>query len=267
MKNIGNDTARAPALITGASSGIGYELAKVFARNGHDLVLVARNQDKLNRLAEDLRATYGLSVKVVAKDLSLPTVVPEIVAELRRADVQIGILVNNAGVDVYGYFYDTGWTQELQMIQLNLVSLTHLTKLLLAEMRQQGKGRILNLGSTGSFVPTPLNAVYSATKAYVWSFSMALAEELEGTGVTVTLLCPGATRTEFQKRANIENVRLLQFGVMEPATIAEVGYRATMSGKRVVVPGLYNKTQALLARLLPSRLIVRLAKAMLQPLG
>jgi len=267
MRNSDNTPTRAAALITGASSGIGYELAKVFARHGHDLILVARNQDKLCQLAEELRASFGITVKVLAKDLSLPTAVPEIVTELQQTAIRIGLLVNNAGVDVYGYFYDTDWTQELQMIQLNLVSLTHLTKCLLADMRQQGFGRILNLGSTGSFVPSPLNTVYSATKAYVWSFSAALAEELQGTGITVTVLCPGATKTEFQRRAHIENVRLLRFGVMEAATVAETGYQAMMAGKRTVVPGLYNQAQVLLARLLPSSLMVRMAKAMLQPVS
>ena len=267
MPNSDNTPTRATALITGASSGIGYELTKVFARHGHDLVLVARNQDKLYQLAEELRATFGLTVKVLAKDLSLPTTVPEIVAELQQTAIRVGLLVNNAGVDVYGYFYDTAWTQELQMIQLNLVSLTYLTKYLLADMRQQGFGRILNLGSTGSFVPSPLNTVYSATKAYVWSFSVALAEELRGTGITVTVLCPGATRTEFQGRAHIEGVRLLRYGVMEAASVAEAGYRGMMAGQRVVVPGLYNQVQVLLARLLPSSLMVRMAKAMLRPMS
>jgi hypothetical protein len=261
-----NTPSKTIALITGASSGIGYELAKVFAQHGHDLVLVARNRDKLLQLGEELRAAFGITVTVLAKDLSLPAAVPELVAELQQRAVRINFLVNNAGVDVYGYFYDTDWTQELEMIQLNLVSLTHLTKLLLADMRQQGFGRILNLGSTGSFVPSPLNAVYSATKAYVWSFSTALAEELRGTGITVTVLCPGATRTEFQERADIENVRLMRFGVMEAVAVAEAGYRAMISGRRIEVPGLYSKTQVLLTRLLPNSLMVRMAKAMLQPM-
>lgn len=267
MTNSDNTPARATALITGASSGIGYELTKVFARHGHDLALVARSQDRLCQLAEEVRAAFGVTVKVLAKDLSCPTAVPEIVAELQRTATRIDCLVNNAGVDVYGYFYDTDWTQELQMIQLNLVSLTHLTKCLLTEMRQQGSGRILNLGSTGSFVPSPLNSVYSATKAYVWSFSVALAEELRGTGITVTVLCPGATRTEFQERAHIENVRLLRYGVMEAASVAEAGYRAMMAGQQVVVPGRYNQAQVLLARLLPGSLMARMAKAMLQPVS
>ncbi len=266
MKKFNNVSTKTTALISGASSGIGYELAKVFAQHGHDLVLVARNWDKLSQLAEELRAAYSITVTVLAKDLSLPAAVSEIVAELQQTDIRIDFLVNNAGMDVYGFFYDTDWTQELEMIQLNLVSLTQLTKLLLADMRGQGFGRILNLGSTGSFVPSPLNAVYSATKAYVWSFSAALAEELRGTGITVTVLCPGATRTEFQERAHIENVRLMQFGVMNAATVAEAGYRAMISGRRIEVPGLYSKTQVLLTRLLPTSLMTRMAKAMLQPM-
>jgi short-subunit dehydrogenase len=208
-----------------------------------------------------------VAVTVLPKDLSLETAASELCNQLSRLDLPVNILINNAGVDVYGYFYDTDWMQELKMIQLNLVNLTHLTKCVLGEMRTQGFGRILNLGSTGSFVPCPLNTVYTATKAYIWSFSVALAEELDGTGITVTLLCPGATRTEFQERANIRNIRLLKFGVMSPRAVAEVGYQALMSGKRVAVPGLYNKAQVLLARFLPGRLTVRMAKAMLEPIS
>jgi short-subunit dehydrogenase len=257
---------RAAALITGASSGIGYEFARVFASHGHDLVLVARSQDRLEQLAGEVRAACGVEATVLVKDLSQPAAVPEIVGELGLAGVRVDFLVNNAGMDVYGYFYDTDWAEELQMIQLNLVSLTYLTKELLSGMLQRGSGRILNLGSTGSFVPSPLNTVYAATKAYVLSFSSALAEELRGTGVTVTALCPGATRTEFQQRANIRDVRLLRFGVLQASSVAEIGYRSMMAGKRVVVPGLYNQLQILFSRLLPSSFVVRMAKTMLEPL-
>ncbi len=263
MSGMDKSQARTTALITGASSGIGYELARVFARNGYDLVLVARNKQRLNQLADELRQQFGTATKVISKDLSDEKSAQEIVDELQQVSIEVDILVNNAGFDVHGNFYETDMGRELQMIQVNLVTLTQLTKLLLGGMRERGYGRILNLGSTGSFIPSPLNAVYSATKAYVLSFSEAIAEELRGSGVTVTVLCPGATRTEFQRRAGMESVRLLRLGVMDAKTVAEIGYRALMTGKRVVVPGLLNRVQILLARLLPTSVIVRMAKIML----
>jgi short-subunit dehydrogenase len=251
--------------ITGASSGIGYALAYVFARHKHDLVLVARSQAKLENLAEHIRKTFTLKVEVMVSDLSKPDAVPALVEQIQKADIKIDVLVNNAGVDVYGYFYDTDWQRELAMLQLNLISLTQLTKLLLPGMRERGNGRILNLGSNGSFIPAPLNAVYAATKAYIWNFSAALAEELRGSGVTVTALCPGATRTDFQARVGMEDVRLLRFGVMEAAAVAEDGYRGLMAGKLLVVPGWFTKLQIFLARFLPMRFLTRMAKVMLEP--
>lgn len=256
--------SRTAALITGASSGIGYALAKVMARHGHNLVLVARNQSKLVQLSDELRQEFKIETQVIPKDLSVPTAAQEVVEEIQRQAIQIGILVNNAGFDVFGNFCETDLAKELQMIQVNLVSLTQLTKYMLAGMCQQRSGRILNLGSTGSFIPSPLNAVYSATKAFVLSFSEAIAEELQGTGVTVTALCPGATRTEFHQRASAENIRLLRFGVMDAETVAEIGYRAMMAGRRVVVPGLYNQMQLLFARFVPRRIVTKISKAMLQ---
>ena len=252
------------ALITGASSGIGYALAKVFARHGHNLVLVARDRQRLSQLASEVRQEFGVATKVIPADLSVSTSAHDLCDELQQASIKISLLVNNAGFDVYGHFCETDLTKELHMIQVNLVSLTQLTKLLLADMRQQRYGRILNLGSTGSFVPSTLNAVYSATKAYVLSFSEAIAEELQGSGVTVTVLCPGATKTEFHQRASIEDIRLLRFGVMGAATVAEIGYRAMMAGRRVVVPGLYNQVQVLFAGFLPRGVMVKMAKVMLQ---
>ncbi len=252
------------ALITGASSGIGYALARVMARSGHNLVLVSRDRSRLDQLSGELRQEFKIETQVIAKDLSEPTAAQEIVAEVQRRAIQIGVLVNNAGFDVFGNFYETDLAKELQMIQVNLVSLTQLTKYLLADMRQQGSGRILNVGSTGSFIPSPLNAVYSATKAYVLSFSEAIAEELQGSGITVTALCPGATRTEFHKRAGAENIRLLEFGMMDAETVARIGYHAMMAGKRVVIPGLYNQMQILFARFLPSRIVTKITKVMLQ---
>lgn len=264
MKNTKQFGSGSTALITGASSGIGYEFAKVFARNGHNLVLVARDRQRLEQLADELRETSGVTVQVIVKDLSIGTSAQEIFDELQRESVALDILVNNAGLIVYGNVYETEWAKELQMIQVNLVSLTQLTKLFVRDMIKRGYGRILNIGSTGSFVPSPLNGVYSATKAYVLSFSEAIAEELEGTGVTVTALCPGATRTELQKRAHMDDVRLLRRGVMDAETVAQIGYRALMAGRRVAVPGLYNQLRILLTRFLPRTTIVKMAKAMLQ---
>jgi uncharacterized protein len=258
---------RTTALITGASGGIGRELARVCAAHGHDLVLVARSEAKLEALAAELRAGHGVSVTVMASDLVVPDAARTLVDDLHRAAIRVDLLVNNAGFDVYGYFHETDLATELSMIQVNLVALTQLTKLVLADMRAQGSGRILNVGSTGSFIPSPLNAVYAATKAYVLSFSEALAEELRGAPVSVTALCPGATRTGFQARAGIGQVRLVRWGMMDATTVAEAGYRAMMAGRRVVVPGLFNNLSVLGTRLLPRSIMIRTAKAMLQPSG
>ena len=252
------------ALVTGASSGIGYELAGFLARDGHDLVLVARDKTRLDRLAEDLRAQCGVTVRVIPKDLSIDSAPGEIFDELKRDGVAIGVLVNNAGFDVYGNFSETDTDEERRMIQVNVVALTRMTKLFLRGMKDRGYGRILNVGSIASFIPTPLNAVYAATKAYVRSFSLAVAEELEGSGVTVTVLCPGVTRTEFFKRANMEESRLLKFGMMDARTVAEAGYRAMMSGRRAVVPGLLNKLLVILTHVLPVKGMTKVTKILMK---
>jgi short-subunit dehydrogenase len=259
----GTDTTY--ALITGASSGIGRELAWAFARHGHNLVLVARDWNRLHKLAGELRAKLGVGVEVIPQDLSLAGAAREVFRQVEKKSILLDILVNNAGFDVYGDFDKTDMATELQMIQVNLVALTELTKLVLNGMKQRRYGRILNVGSTGSFAPSPLNAVYSATKAYVLSFSLAIAEELRGSGVTVTVLCPGATRTEFQQRAGITHIRLLRFGAMGAEAVAQTGYRALMAGKRLAVPGLYNKVQVALSRVLPGAFVARMAKSMLEP--
>jgi len=249
------------ALVTGASSGIGYELSRLFARDGYNLVLVARNKQKLNQLADDLRENFRVSTKVIPKDLSITASPKEIFDELQKESTRIDVLVNNAGFNVYGYFSETDLKKELQMIQVHIVSLTCLTKMFLPGMLKQGCGRILNVGSTGSFVPGPLDAVYCATKAYILSFSEAIAEELQGTGVTVTALCPGVTWTRFQKRAQMpEDLRLFKFGAMDAKTVAETGYRGLMKGKRIVVPGIYNKLQMFLVKFMPGRMATKMVR-------
>jgi short-subunit dehydrogenase len=259
----GQRNARRPtALITGASSGIGAALADVFARHGHDLILVARDRRRLDDVASRLRETRQTSVHPTLRTCpSRNRLRPR---EVQSLDLAIDVLVNNAGMIVYGEFSRTDFAGELAMIGVNLVALTELTKLCLPEMIGRGRGAILNVGSTGSFAPSPLNAVYSATKAYVLSFSEAIAEELAGSGITVTALCPGATRSDLQRRAGMEDVRLLQRGVMDPAEVAEAGYRALQAGRRVEVPGRSDRLQIAFSRFLPRRMIVKYAHRMLR---
>src|ERR1043165_596969 len=219
------------ALITGASSGLGADFARLFAKDGYDLVLVARSEGKLHELARDL----GVKTTVIAADLSKPNAAADVVAQLGA--IEIDALVNNAGVGLAGAFADNDLQTELDMIQLNVVALTQLTKLLLPPMLQRGRGRILNVASTASFQPGPLMAVYYATKAYVLSFSEAIAEELRKTPVTVTALCPGPTATGFVAAANVSETRLFTLmPPMESEKVAHIGYEAMKKGRRVVIP-------------------------------
>lgn len=246
-------------LITGASSGIGYEFSKIFARKGYDLVLISRSMDQLQKISEELRSKHNVAVKVIAKDLSIIGSAEEIYFEAVKEAGTIDILINNAGIQVYGPFSETDKEEELNLININLIALTKLTKLFLKDMTERGNGKILNVGSTGSFAPGPLNAVYCATKAYVLSFSEAIAEETKGTGVTVTTLCPGATKTGFAKRANIENVRLFKGKVMDASEVAEIGYQALMKGKTTVVAGIYNKLVAFSVRITPRSIVTKIS--------
>jgi short-subunit dehydrogenase len=253
------------ALITGASSGIGYELSKLFAADSYNLVLVARSGRKLNELAAELCQAGKINVTVLAKDLGDPAAPDEIFKMLQAQSVTIDVLINNAGFGTHGPFAENDWPEELSMVQLNVVALTHLTKLFLPGMIERGFGRILNVGSTGSFAPVPLMAAYGATKAYVLSFSEALGEELTGTGVTVTALCPGVTRTGFQARANVENLRMVKGDSMSARQVAKIGYKALMRGQAVVVPGLMNQLMTLAIRITPRSLIRRVSKQMMKP--
>lgn len=251
------------ALITGASSGIGYELAKLFAKDKHNIILIARREDRLKQLSRDLENDYKIKTLVIPKDLSQSQSAQEIYDILKQDDITIEYLINNAGFIVYGRFSDTNWSDDHKMIQLHMVTLTHLTKLFLPDMLIRKNGKILNIGSTGSFVPGPLNAVYCATKNYILSLSEAIAEELNGTGVTVTALCPGGTKTEFAEKANIKYSSVYFFEVMEANRVARIGYKALMKGKRMVIPGKLNKIQIFLIRFTPRILVSKLVKFMM----
>jgi short-subunit dehydrogenase len=250
------------ALITGASGGIGYQLAWLLASDGHDCVLIARNQDKLDELASRLQNECQVKTLVIPKDLGKSSAVDEIFEEVTAASLAIDVLVNNAGYPVFGAFTETRLETELDMLQVNVVALTALTKLFLHGMVERRAGRVLNLASTAAFEPGPLMAVYYASKAYVLSFSEALAEELRGTGVTVTALCPGPTRTGFQKRGEMEDSRLVQGQIADARSVALAGYRGMMAGKRLVIPGFSNKLVPWVVRLSPRAMVPRVVRRM-----
>lgn len=249
------------ALITGASSGLGYEFAQLFAQDRHNLILVARSEQKLTELANQLTGKCGISVKLIIKDLSAPSAAEEVFAEVQKSAMPVSFLVNNAGFATYGFFTETDLMAELQMMQVNMVTLTHLTKLFLPDMIRRQQGKILNVASTAAFQPGPLMTVYYATKAYVLSFSEALANELQGTGVTVTVLCPGPTTSGFQKRAAMEQSKLVSGQqIMDAKTVAQIGYQGLMHNRVVVVPGLKNKLLTLSIRFMPRSLVTQIVR-------
>ncbi|WP_017318481.1 SDR family NAD(P)-dependent oxidoreductase [Mastigocladopsis repens] len=262
MKTTYQSWHKQTALITGAASGIGYELACIFACDTYNLVLVDKNGQKLSEIADKFQQKFGISVKNIVKDLSIASVPEEIFTELQQASIKVDVLVNNAGFGNYGLFNETDLTAELKMLQVNLVSLTHLTKLFLKDMVNQGDGKILNVASTAAFQPGPLMAVYSATKAYILLFSEAIANELADTGVTVTVLCPGPTESAFHETTGMADSELLREKKMMTAeTVAKIGYRGLMANTTVVIPGVKNKILAELVRFAPRKLVTQIARS------
>lgn len=248
------------ALITGASGGIGYEFAKLFARDHHNLVLVARSADKLGQVAGELQAR-GVSVKTVALDLAEPLAPKFLFDQLQREGVAVDILINNAGFGALGKFAQMPDDQIFGQINLNITALTQLTKLFLPQMLARHTGRIMNVASTAGFQPGPLMAVYYATKAYVISFSEAIANELKDSGVTVTCFCPGATHTGFAKRAGNDKSRLFkQLGAMNADKVALDGYRALMEGRTLAISGLHNWLVAQSTRLGPRKMVTAISR-------
>ena len=252
----------ATALVTGASSGLGLEYAKLFAAAKHDVLLVARRRDRLEALAAELRSAHGVQAHVVAADLGSPQGPEQVFEEARRLEVEF--LVNNAGLGASGAFAELPLGRELEMIQVNVTALVSLTRLFLPAMLARKRGRILNVGSTAGFPPGPFMAVYYASKAFVNSFTEALWYELRGTGVTATVSCPGATATEFSGVAGNDRSLLFRLGAASPASVARQGYRAMMKGKPMVVHGLRNKLTIQSLRLTP-RALSRAVTASLNP--
>jgi hypothetical protein len=248
-------------LVTGASTGLGRDFAEIFAREGYHCILVARREDALRGVADAIRQKFSAQVDVIASDLTAPDACAKIVAAVEALGVAPSVLVNNAGSGSFGEFLALPADEHRQAIDLNIRALTELTHAFARGMVSRRRGRILNVASTAAFQPGPLMAVYYASKAYVLSFSEALANELEGTGVTVTALCPGPTATEFHARANISISKLKKSGWMMPSrAVAEVGYRATMRGRRVAIPGWINWFIAESVRLTPRFLVLKVAR-------
>jgi uncharacterized protein len=252
---------RETALITGASSGIGLDLARLMAPR-FDLIITARNQADLQNIANELEAQHGNHIHVIPADLAKPEAPMQIFGEIERRALPVDVLINNAGFGLYGRFAGNDLLLELEMIQVNIAALTSLTKLALPGMLERKYGRIMNVASTAGFQPGPLMAVYYATKAYVIMFSEAIANELKGSGVTVTCLCPGATATRFADRANMEQSRLFKMGAMNSQNVAKAGYNGMMAGKTMVVPGFVNKALAMSVRFSPRKLVTAISRSL-----
>jgi uncharacterized protein len=253
------------ALVTGASAGIGKELAKLFAQDRYDLVLVARNESRLSAFADELQRNLGVKAKAFPLDLANSEAPQFLFDQLQREGTEVDVLVNNAGFGRLGLFSDMPYEESAGQIQLNITALTHLTRLFLGPMVARKSGRILNVASTAGFQPGPLMAVYYATKAYVISFSEALANEMQGSGVTVTCLCPGATDTEFQTRAGTEQTTLFRrTRPMDAATVAREGYRVLMKGQPLVIAGFRNRLLAQSLRISPRRVVTAVSRKFLE---
>lgn len=239
------------ALITGASSGIGRELAELFAADHANLVLVARRGDELERLARQLRSAYQVHVMVLTQDLTVAEGLDQLQEQLRQRDITVDVLANNAGFGATGHFADLSLERQLDMVRLNVVALTDLTRRFLPGMLQRGRGAVLNVASTAAFQPGPNMAVYFATKAYVLSLTEALAEEVRGTGVRVTCLCPGPTATEFGTVSGVDKTLLFRLGTMDARTVARHGIRALRRGRTIVIPGWISWLVAFSVRFTP----------------
>lgn len=251
-------------LITGTTSGIGEAFCRVFAAKGHPLILVARNEAALQAQADDLRSKGG-KIVTICQDLALPGAAQNVFDAVVSQGLHVDILVNNAGFNVAGDFAGTRLKKELEMQRVHIQILTELTKCFLPAMLRRGFGRLLNLGSIASYIPCPSDAVYAATKAYILSFSSALHQELKGTGVTVTCICPGATETQFAVKSHIEDSLLFTHMVMDPLRVAQLGYKGLMLGRRTVIPGLHNRFLVAASHFFPASFITPIAAKLLRP--
>ena len=252
--------AKETVLITGASSGIGMGLAKLFAADGSDLVLVARREDRLNELAEELKSEHGIEVHVLPKDLSKKTSPKEIFNHLKKEKIEMDVLVNNAGFGSRGTVSELDTDLHVDMVQVNAAALTHLTSLFLPGIIERGQGGILNVGSLAGFQPGPNLAVYFATKAYVLSFTEALAEEISNPNIKVSCFAPGPVKTEFGEKSDLEDSLLFKMSLMDLEPAVKAGYEGFRKGKTIVIPGLKQQIVPFLNRFTPRLIVRKIAK-------
>jgi short-subunit dehydrogenase len=245
--------------VTGAASGLGYELALLLARDAYNLILVDIDAEKLESTKAEIQATYGVTAKTLTKDLSQIDIAQEITKEVQTTPIDV--LINNAGFGLFGSFSDTCWERESKMLHLHIITTTHLTKLLLPDMIARGSGKILNVSSLAAFQPGPLMSLYYASKSYLLSFSQAIANELKGTGVTVTALCPGPTRTAFQGVVSDNcSKNKITFNMACAKEVAAYGYHAMIKGKTVAIPGKLNKFLSALPRFISRNMATKIVR-------
>lgn len=256
------------ALITGATSGIGYELAKIFAENGYNLFIVARSENELQKTADEIKQQFGISVESISADLFERESAFKIYDDIKERNVQIDVLVNNAGQGQYGEFIETDINREIDIIQLNIISVVVLTKQFLKDMVARGEGRILNLASIAGKLPGPLQSVYHGTKAFVHSFTEAIREEVKDKGVVVTSLLPGATATDFFNKAEMQDSKIVQEGKLDDAAkVAKDGYEALMSGDDMVISGIKNKMQVGMSNVMPDATVSKMMHKQQEPVN
>ncbi len=252
-------TVKKTALVTGAASGLGFEFAVLLAKDKYNLILVDIDVEKLGIAITNIRTIADVRIKIVIQDLSEPSSSEAILAEI--GNTAIDVLINNAGFGLFGKFSNTDWAYESRMLQLHVYTTTYLTKLLLKRMEGRGSGKILNVSSLAAFQPGPLMSLYYASKAYILSFSEAIANELKGTGITVTVLCPGQTNTAFQKTvAATASEPKIQFNMACPKIVAAYGYTAMKQGKTIAIPGQLNRLLSNIPRFIPRRLVTRIVR-------
>ena len=250
-------------LITGTTSGFGKAFAEKFASMGYNIILVSRDMQKLKQQQLYLQYQYHVTVNFIAYDLTKEDAADFIIEQIDNWNIPIDFLVNNAGFNEFGLFSQTDISKEIKMIDLHIRFITQLTKHILSIMEKNNYGHILNIGSTGSFIPSPSDAVYSATKAYIMSFSNALYGEYRNTGIKITLLCPGATETEFARKANIEQTLLFKYAVMKPDKVIKIAYPKIIKGKRLIIPGIYNKFLVFFSKIMPIDITNKLTMIMM----